>query len=180
MSEPWSAQSWAASGWQQSGWEDSANQWYESEHRYGYDSRQSTLGKNQGDADLPSHFKPSKNYLDETLVYRSTLKRYIEPSAWFRAKGIAGKPVQDVKFTDLTHKGIQEWMIRGLSHGKFTGIVLTKSSAESVFTARLLSALREKKNDIHETVKAMRKDKTKKTIPDKTSEATNFIQLSSW
>ena len=176
MSEPWNAQSWAASGWQQSGWDDFTSQWYDSEHKYGYDSRQSTLGKNQGDADLPSHFKPSKNYLDETLVYRSTLKRYIEPSAWSRAKGIAGKPVQDVRLTDLTHKGIQEWMIRGLSHGKFTGVVLTKSIAESVFTARLLSALREKKVDIDETVKAMHKDKSKRTIPDKTSEATKFIQ----
>ena len=67
-------------------------------------------------------------------------------------------------------------MIRGLSHGKFTGVVLTKSIAESVFTARLLSALREKKIDIDETVKAMHKDKTKRTIPDKTSEATKFIQ----
>ena len=176
MSEPWNAQSWATSGWQQSGWDDSTSHWYDSEQKYGYDSRQSTLGKNQGDADLPSHFKPSKNYLDETLVYRSTLKRYIEPSAWSRAKGITGKTVQDVKLTDLTHKGIQEWMIRGLSHGKFTGVVLTKSIAESVFTARLLSALREKKVDIDETVKATRKDKSKEAIPDKTSEATKFIQ----
>ena len=176
MSRPWSAQSWATSGWQQSSWEESANQWYEADHRYGDDSRQSTLGKNQGDAELPSHVRPSKNYLDETLVYRSTLKRYIEPSAWSRAKGIAGKPVQDVKLTDLTHKGTQEWMIRGLSHGKFTGVVLTKSIAESVLTARLLSALREKRVDIDETVKAIHKDKTKKAIPDKTSEATKFIQ----
>ncbi|CAE7771189.1 unnamed protein product, partial [Symbiodinium pilosum] len=69
-------------------------------------------------------------------------------------------------------------MIRGLSHGKFTGVVLTKSIAESVLTARLLSALREKRVDIDETVKAMRKgkDKTKQAIPDKTSEATKFIQ----
>ena len=67
-------------------------------------------------------------------------------------------------------------MIRGLSHGKFTGVVLTKSIAESVFTARLLSALREKKIDIDETVKAMHKDKTKRTLPDKTSEATKFVQ----
>ena len=126
MSEPWNAQSWAASGWQQSGWYDSTNQWYESEHRYGYDSRQSTLG----DADLPSHFKPSKNYLDETLVYRSTLKRYIDPSAWSRAKGIAGKPVQDVKLTDLTHKGIQEWMIRGLSRGKFSSFAVSVAGEE--------------------------------------------------
>ena len=176
MSEPWSAQSWANSGWQQSGWEDTTNQWRESDNRYGYDSRQSTLGKSQGDTELPSHFNPSKNYLDETLVYRSTLKRYIEPSAWSRAKGIAGKPVQGVKLTDLTHKGVQEWMIRGLSHGKFTGVVLTKSIAESVLTARLLSALREKRVDIDETVKATHKDKTKSTIPDKTSEATKFIQ----
>ena len=114
--------------------------------------------------------------MDETLVYRSTLKRHIEPSAWSRAKGIAGKPAQDVKLTDLTHKGIQEWMIRGLSHGKFTGVVLTKSIAEIVLAARLLSALREKRVDIDETVKAIHKDTTKKTIPDKTSEATKFIQ----
>ena len=114
--------------------------------------------------------------MDETLVYRSTLKCYVEPSAWSRAKGIAGKPVQDVKLTDLTHKGIQVWMIRGLSHGKFTGVVLTKSIAESVLTARLLSALREKKVDIDETVKAMHRDKSAKSIPDKTSEATKFIQ----
>ena len=176
MSEPWNAQSWAASDWQQSSWDDLATQWYDPEHRYGYDSRQSTMGQNQGDAELPPHFKSSNNYLGETLVYRSTLKRYIEPSAWSRAKGIAGKPVQDVKLTDLTHKGIQEWMIRGLSHGKFTGVVLTKSVAESVLTARLLSALREQKVDIDETVKAMHKGKSKKTIPDKTSEATKFIQ----
>ena len=86
--------------------------------------------------------------------------------------------MQDIKLTDLTHKDIQEWMIRGLSHGKFTGVVLTKSIAESVLTARLLSALREKRVDIDETVKAMRKgkDKTKQAIPDKTSEATKFIQ----
>ena len=110
------------------------------------------------------------------MVYRSTLKRYIEPSAWSRAKGVAGKPVQDIKLTGLTHKGTQEWMVRGLSHGKFTGVVLAKCIAESVLTARLLSALREKRVDIDETVKAMRRDKTKKAIPDKTSEATKFIQ----
>ena len=46
MSEPWSAQSWSSSGWQQSGWEGSANQWFETDHGYGYDRRQSTLGKN--------------------------------------------------------------------------------------------------------------------------------------
>ena len=80
--------------------------------------------------------------------------------------------MQDIKLTNLTHKSIQEWMIRGLSHGKFTGVVLTKSIAESVLAARLLSALREKRVDIDETVKAMHKDKTKKAIPDKTSEAT--------
>ena len=176
MSEPWDAQSWAASDWQQSSWDDPATQWYDPEHRYGYDSRQSTMSQNPGDAELPPHFKSSRNYLDETLVYRSTLQRYIEPSAWSRAKGIAGKPVQDVKLTDQTHKGIQEWMIRGLSHGKFTGVVLTKSIAESVLTAGLLSALREKEVDIEETVEAMRKDKSKKAIPDKTSEATKFIQ----
>ena len=132
----------------------------------GYDSRQSTMSQNPGDAELPPHFKSSKNYL----------KRYIEPSAWSRAKGTAGKPAQDAKLTDLTHKGIQEWMIRGFSHGKFTGVVLTKSIAESVLTARLLSALREKKVDIDETVKAMHKDKSNKAIPDKTSAATKFIQ----
>ena len=176
MSEPWKAQSWATNHWQQSSWDDSATQWYEPERRYGYDSRQSTMGLNQGDAELPPHFKPSKNFLGETLVYRSTLKLYIEPTAWSRAKGVAGKPVQDVKLTDLTHKGIQEWTIRGLSHGKFTGVVLTKSIAESVLTARLLAAIREKKIDIDETVKATHKDKLKKTIPDKTNEATKFIQ----
>ena len=61
-------------------------------------------------------------------------------------------------------------------HGKFAGVVLTKSIAEGVFTARLLPTLREKRVDIDETVKAMRKDKTKKSIPDKTTEATKFIQ----
>ena len=84
--------------------------------------------------------------------------------------------VQDVKLTDLTHKGIQEWMIRGLSYGKFTGVVLTESIAESVLTARLLSALREKRVDINVTVKAIHKDKTKKNVPEKLSEATKFIQ----
>ncbi|CAE7585140.1 unnamed protein product [Symbiodinium sp. CCMP2592] len=123
---------------------------------------------------LPSQFSEDPDHYDTNLVFKATLKRTIEPTAWSRAKGLAGMDIRDVTVAHLCRHGMEEFGLRGLSHGKFTGMILTRNIAESVFLSQLQKKLRENNIDVDATVDALYKSKGQKA-PDKVKEAINFV-----
>ena len=62
---------------------------------------------------------------------------------------------------------------RGRSHGKFCGLIPTRSVAESVFTTHLLQEIRDKRLDLDAIAEAMH-TKAGTTIPNKTTQARAF------
>ncbi|CAE7453013.1 unnamed protein product [Symbiodinium sp. CCMP2592] len=114
------------------------------------------------------------DHYDTNLVFKATLKRTIEPTAWSRAKGLAGMDVRDVTVAHLCRHGMEEFGLRGLSHGKFTGMILTRNIAESVLLSQLQKKLRENNIDVDATIDAIHQSKGQKA-PDKVKEAITFV-----
>ncbi|CAE7805157.1 unnamed protein product [Symbiodinium sp. CCMP2592] len=114
------------------------------------------------------------DHYDTNLVFKATLKRTIEPTAWSRAKGLAGMDVRDVTVAHLCRHGMEEFGLRGLSHGKFTSMILTRNIAESVLLSQLQKKLRENNIDVDATIDAIHQSKGQKA-PDKVKEAITFV-----
>ena len=123
---------------------------------------------------MPKNFREDEDHYDANPVFKATLKKFIEPTAWSRAKGIAGMDVRDISVAHLCRRGLDEYGLRPLSHGKFTGVILTRNIAETVLLAHLQKKLREGNIDVDATVDAMYKARGI-TPPDKVKEATTYI-----
>ena len=97
---------------------------------------------------LPTHvfqapsFTPDEQHLGTSQPV--PLYRHVQATAWSRKTGIAGLPSHQVPLSAITRMGLQEWALRPLSQGKYTGVILTRSVAESVMCARFLHHLRAK------------------------------------
>ncbi|CAE7679264.1 unnamed protein product [Symbiodinium sp. CCMP2592] len=124
--------------------------------------------------DIGNHGTEDPDHYDTNLVFKATLKRTIEPTAWSRAKGLAGMDVRDVTVAHLCRHGMEEFGLRGLSHGKFTGMILTRNIAESVLLSQLQKKLRESNIDVDATIDAIHQSKGQKA-PDKVKEAITFV-----
>ena len=92
---------------------------------------------------------------------------------WSRRVGIAGLPTFEVFPWLLAYHGTADFTARTLSHGKFCGLIPTRSVAESVFTTHLLQEIRDKRLDLDAIAEAMH-TKAGTTIPNKTTQARAF------
>ena len=101
------------------------------------------------------------------------LHRHIQPTQWSRRVGIAGLPTFEVFPWLLAYHGTADFTARTLSHGKFCGLIPTRSVAESVFTTHLLQEIRDKRLDLDAIAEAMH-TKAGTTIPNKTTQARAF------
>ena len=72
----------------------------------------------------------------------------------------------------LTRYGVEDHAVRLLSQGKFTGVVATRTVAESVFLSQLVKSLRDQNVDLDMAAEACHKG----PIPSKTSDAIRFFQ----
>ena len=115
---------------------------------------------------IPSSFKEDDEHYDSNLVFKSTLRKTVEPSAWSRAKGLAGMDIRDVTVAHLSRRGMEEYGLRPLSHGRFTGVILTRNVAETVLLSQIQKRLREDNVDVDATIEAIYKSKNLKP-PDK-------------
>ncbi|OLP76786.1 hypothetical protein AK812_SmicGene43235 [Symbiodinium microadriaticum] len=71
-------------------------------------------------------------------------------------------------------RGMEEYGLRPLSHGRFTGIILTRNVAETVLLSQIQKKLREDNIDVDATIEAIYKSRNLKP-PDKVKEATKFV-----
>ena len=122
---------------------------------------------------VPAAFKEDGEHYDANLVFKSTLRKTVEPSAWSRAKGLAGMDIRDVTVAHLSRRGLEEYGLRPLANG-FTGIILTRNVAETVLLSQIQKRLHEDNSDVDATIEAIYKSKNLKP-PDKVKEATNFV-----
>ena len=108
------------------------------------------------------------------MVFKAMLKKNVEPTAWSRAKGIAGMDIRDVTIAHLSRRGLDEFGLRGLSHGRFTSFILTRNVAETVLLSQLQKKLREDNIDVDATIDALYKSKSM-TPPCKVKEAATYV-----
>ena len=82
--------------------------------------------------------------------------------------------IRDVTVAHLSRRGMEEYGLRPLSHGRFTGIILTRNVAETVLLSQIQKKLREDNIDVDSTIEALYQSRNLKP-PDKVKEATNFV-----
>ena len=107
---------------------------------------------------------------DANAVHGHQLHRHIQPTQWSRRVGIAGLPTFEVFPWLLAYHGTADFTVRTLSHGKFCGLIPTRSVAESVFTTHLLQEIRDKRLDLDAIAEAIH-TKAGATVPNKTTQA---------
>jgi len=100
------------------------------------------------------------------------LYRVIQPTAWSRRRGLHGQDPLSVPFAALARYGAEDHAVRLFSQGKFTGVVATRTVAESVFLSQLVKSLRDHNVDLDMAAEACHKG----PIPSKTSDAIRFFQ----
>ena len=110
---------------------------------------------------------------DANAVHGHQLHRHIQPTQWSRRVGIAGLPTFEVFPWLLAYHGTADFTARTLSHGKFCGLIPTRSVAESVFTTHLLQEICDKRLDLDAIAEAMHA-KAGTTVPNKTTQARAF------
>ena len=71
------------------------------------------------------------------------LFREVQPTEWSGRQSLAGRPIEDIRAWELSHKGLSELSCRLLCAGRYKGIVGTRSASEAVFTTQLLKRTRE-------------------------------------
>ena len=92
---------------------------------------------------------------DSNTIRGHQLHRHMQPTQWSRRVGIAGLPTFEVFPWLLAYHGTADFTARTLSHGKFCGLIPTRSVAESVFTTHLLQEIRDKRLDLDAIAEAM-------------------------
>ncbi|CAE7710324.1 unnamed protein product [Symbiodinium sp. CCMP2592] len=57
-------------------------------------------------------------------------------------------PIFDLRVHQLAYRGVQEWNLRNIAAGRFTGLVFTRSIPETIFLAKLSHGLRDNGVDL--------------------------------
>ena len=158
-------------------WDDDRSWRSRDWHQDNYSQRQDSTFEVKSsirDNELPSSFRPDEYHLD--ISRNPPLHRTVQATAWSRKQGIAGLPVEQVTVASLARNGLEEWSLRPLSAGRYTGMVLTRSIAEGVLCSRILHHLRNKQWDIDMMAEQIFRDTHPDLpIPNKHSEAKDFI-----
>ena len=120
---------------------------------------------------LPTSFMPNDTMYDSKELHGLTLNKKIKASHWSRKRSFAGRDVFDIKAHELMYHGAAEWSLRILSHGRFISTVPTRSVAESVFVAHLLSLVRKHHLDLDGAAEiAWVQQNPQANLPSKTSD----------
>ena len=136
---------------------------------------QDTISKHSPRVPVPETFKQNSEYYDSQVLYKQTFKKYVEPTAWSRSRGLAGMDVRDVSVAHICRRGMEEFGLRHLSHGKFTGVILTRSIADTVLLSQIQKSLSENMIDVDATLDKYYQDKGIQP-PHKSKDASSFVQ----
>ena len=120
---------------------------------------------------LPTSFVPNGTMYDSKELHGLTLNKKIEASHWSRKRSRAARDVFDIRAHELMYHGAAEWSLRIFSHGRFISTAPTKSVAETVFVAHLLSLVRKHHLDLDGAAEiAWVQQNPQANLPSKTSD----------
>ena len=122
---------------------------------------------------LQDSWHSTDSHWDSNSLHGHQLHRTIQPTQWSRRVGIAGLPTFDVFPWLLAYHGTAGYTARTLSHGKYCGLIPTRSIAESVFTTHLLQEIRDKRLDLDAIAEALHTSQGTE-VPNKTTQARAF------
>ncbi|OLP89144.1 hypothetical protein AK812_SmicGene29421 [Symbiodinium microadriaticum] len=109
---------------------------------------------------------------DTTPVSSKKFFRNIQSTPWSTKSGLAGKDVANLRVTELTRKGLDDYSLRCLSNREFQTIVFVKSISEAVFVSNLLRHIRQARIDLDAVAAHMHGP----APPDKHKESARFMQ----
>ena len=98
--------------------------------------------------------------------------RNIQSTPWSTKSGLAGKDIADLRVTELTRKGLDDFSFRCVSKGEFQSIVFVRSISEAVFVSNLLRHIRQDRIDLDAVAANMHGP----APPDKHKESARFMQ----
>ena len=112
-----------------------------------WDNRQHRQEDFPREPTILAHWKPDHDHLDSQESHGLCLGRRVAKTAWSTERHIDGKPIHEVTIADLAYTGMNNWYLRHISAGRFTGIEFTRSVKESTFIQAMLKMLRTKDED---------------------------------
>lgn len=122
---------------------------------------------------IPKKWTATAECYDSSTNLGGPVYRVVRPTAWSRRRGLHGQdPLISVPFAALARYGAEDHAVRLLSQGKFTGVVATRTVAESVFLSQMVKSLRDQNVDLDMAAEACHKG----PIPSKTSDPIRFFQ----
>ena len=122
----WSNSSWASSSWDKNGWSGWNNRdWQRGPSNRSGPSPPSQSSVPGGTVSIPSSFTPEWECYDTNSVSNKKFFRNIQSTPWSTKSGLAGKDIADLRVTELTRKGLDDFSLLCLS------IVFVKSISEA-------------------------------------------------
>ncbi|CAE7402099.1 unnamed protein product [Symbiodinium sp. CCMP2592] len=109
---------------------------------------------------------------DTNAISGKRFFRNIQSTPWSTKAGLAGKDVADLRVSDLTRKGLDDFSLRCLSNGEFQSLVFVRSISEAVFVSNLLRHIRQDRIDLDAVAANMHGP----APPDKHKESARFMQ----
>eukprot|EP00439_Symbiodinium_sp_Y106_P024958 s2125_g3.t1 len=101
-----------------------------------------------GNVSIPSSFAPDWECYDSNSVSNKKFFRNIQSTPWSTKSGLAGKDIANLRVTELTRKGLDDFSLRCLSNGEFQSLVFVRSISEAVFVSNLLRHIRQDRIDL--------------------------------
>ena len=148
----WSTSSWGSSSWDKnnsSGWNN--RDWQQGTNHPSGTSPPSQPSVPSGTVSIPSSFARDWECYDSNSVSNKKFFRNIQLTTWSTKSGLAGKDIADLRLTELTRKGLDDFSLRCLSNGEFQSIVFVRSISEAVFVSNLLRHIRQDRIDLDAT-----------------------------
>lgn len=108
---------------------------------------------------IPPKWTPTADCYYSNTNLGVPVYRVIQPTAWSRRRGLQGQDPLSVPMAALARYGAEDHSIRLLSQGKFTGIVPTRTVAESVFLSQMIKSLRDHNVDLDMAAEIHTKDR---------------------
>ena len=169
----WSTSSWGSSSWDKnnsSGWNN--RDWQQGTDHPSVTSPPSQSSVPSGNVSIPSSFAPDWECYDSNSVSNKKFFRNIQSTPWSTKSGLAGKDIADLRLTELTRKGLDDFSLRCLSNGEFQSLVFVRSISEAVFVSNLLRHIRQDRIDLDAVAANMHGP----APPDKHKESARFMQ----
>ena len=139
---------WNRSSWSDSSWQDNNTPGWNNWGRQQAPSQPVQPSVPANPVPAPQNFHPDSECCDTSVVSGKKFYRHIQSTPWPSKSGLAGKDVGQLRVTDLTRKGLDDYALRNLSNGKFQSADFVCSVSEAVFTTNLLRLIRQDRLDI--------------------------------